>query len=66
MVMKMEATIKVEFEAEPGQPENALAFALARGLDRLKIGIEYGTPGAGRTGIKRGSVKAEIVDKKLV
>jgi len=39
--MRMSATIKVEFEAHEGQPENVLRAALQRGLGELRRGIEY-------------------------
>lgn len=62
--MKMKATIKVEFETNEGQPENALEAALLRGRCELADAIELGSSGH-PTGIKRGSVKTEIVEKTV-
>ncbi len=64
--MRMEATIKLSFEAEPGQPRNALVAALQRGIGNLEIGIEHGVRGAGPTGIKRGSTKVTKVAEQIL
>jgi hypothetical protein len=62
--MKVQATIEVEFELEAGQPQNAARAALLRGIGDLRHGIEFGS-GAGPTGVKRGSVKADIVSEHI-
>jgi hypothetical protein len=60
--MKMNATIKVEFEMIPDQPENAANAALERGLGELRVGIQ----GSGvASGVKPNSTFAEIVKKKI-
>jgi hypothetical protein len=63
--MKLKATIQVEFEALPGQPDNALESALRRGIGELTKGIEHGVPGFGATGIIKGSTRIDIIDKKI-
>lgn len=64
--MRMQATIKVEYEAESGQAEYVLESALRRGRAQLAVGIEYGMLGAGRTHIRHGSVKVDVVEQKIV
>jgi hypothetical protein len=64
IAMKMKATIKVEFEANEGQPQHALEAALIRGRCELADAIELGSGGL-PTGIKRGSVKTKIVEKRV-
>jgi hypothetical protein len=63
--MKMSATIKVEFEAHEGQPENVLRAALQRGLGESRRGIEYGVRGSGQTGIVKSSTRAELVEQSV-
>jgi hypothetical protein len=63
--MKVQATIDVEFEMNEGQPENAAKAALLRGLGELRRGIEFGTGTGMPTGVKRGSVRADIVTKEI-
>jgi len=63
--MKMRATIDVEFEMNEGQPENAAKAALLRGLGELRRGIELGTGTGMPTGVKRGSVRADIVQEEI-
>jgi hypothetical protein len=62
--MKVQATIDIEFEMNEGQPENAAKAALLRGLGDLRRGIEFGT-GNMPTGVKRGSVRADIVQEEM-
>ena len=61
--MKVKAIFSVEFELAERQPENAAVAALARGrgglIERIGRGI-----GAGPTGVKRGSVKADIISSE--
>jgi hypothetical protein len=63
--MRLEVTLKVRFEAQPGQPANVLEAALRRGISRLKTGIEIGMRGGGTTGIKAGSTTVEELDKRI-
>ncbi len=63
--MKMRATIDVEFEMNEGPPENAAKAALLRGLGELRLGIELGTGTGMPTGVKRGSVRADIVEEEI-
>jgi hypothetical protein len=60
---KVMATIEVEFELAEGQAENAATAALARGVGMLAHSIEYGATGSEKTGVKRGSVRANITDQ---
>jgi hypothetical protein len=62
--MKVRATINLVFEMNEGQPENAAKAALSRGLGGLRRDVEFGT-GSMPTGVKRGSVRAEIVQEKI-
>jgi hypothetical protein len=62
--MKVRATIEVGFELDEGQPEHAARAALLRGLGDLRHGIEFGSGGI-PTGVKRGSIKAEIVNEHV-
>ena len=48
-----------------GQPENAAKAALLRGLGELRRSIEFGTGTGMPTGVKRGSVRADIVKKEI-
>jgi hypothetical protein len=63
--MKVRATIDLEFEMNEGQPENAANAALQRGLGNLKIGIEFGVGSGMSTGVKRGSVRADVAQKEI-
>ena len=63
--MKMTATIELEFESAGETTHNAMDAALIRGLEALKKGIELGVSGRGRTGIKPGSTKWNIVKKAV-
>jgi hypothetical protein len=60
--MRMNATIRVEFEMKPNQPENAARAALTRGLSGLRTGVQ----GSGvASGVNRNSVVVEIVEEKI-
>jgi hypothetical protein len=63
--MKVRATIDIEFEMTEGQPENAAEAALLRGLGDLRRGIEFGAGTGMSTGVKRASVRADIVQKAI-
>jgi len=62
---KMKVTIELEFESVGETTENAMDAALLRGLGELKKGIELGVTGRGRTDIKSGSTKWNIVKKAV-
>jgi hypothetical protein len=62
--MKVQATIDIEFEMNEGQPENAAKAALLRGLGDLRRSIEFGV-GNMPTGVKRGSVRADIAQEEM-
>ena len=66
-LMKMRATIEVEFEAAQGQTEGGLEAALLRGLVSLKSAIEYRVTGS-PTGPKYGSggTRVEVVEKSII
>ena len=63
--MKVRATIDIEFEMNEGQSENAAKAALLRGLGELRCGVELGVGTGMPTGVKRGSVKADIVQEEI-
>jgi hypothetical protein len=65
IVMKIKATIDVEFEMDRGQPENAADAALARGRAELHRAIERGITGM-PTGVKRGSVKVAVTRQETI
>jgi hypothetical protein len=60
---KMTATVHVEFELLEGQANNTANTALSVGA--LKLAIERGVTGTGQTGVKPGTVQANIVDQKI-
>jgi hypothetical protein len=62
---KMSATVHVEFELNQGQPEESAHTALNGGVGALKLAIERGVTGASQTGVKQGSVQAQIVEKTI-
>jgi hypothetical protein len=60
--MRVNATIKVEFEMNPNQPESAAHAALARGLSGLSVGIH----GSGvASGVNSNSIVVETVEEKI-
>lgn len=63
--MKVRATIDIEFEMNEGQPENAAKAALLRALGDLRRGIEFGAGTGMPTGVKRGSVRADVVQEEM-
>jgi hypothetical protein len=63
-VTKMTATVRVEFELLVGQASNTANTALIGGVGALKLAIERGLTGTGQTGVKLGTVQANIVDQK--
>jgi hypothetical protein len=64
-VTKMTATVHVEFELLEGQADNMANTALIGGVGALKLAIERGGTGTGQTGVKPGTVQANIVDQKI-
>jgi hypothetical protein len=62
---KMTATVHVEFELLEGQANNTANTALVGGVGALKLAIERGVTGAGQTGVKPGTVQANILDQKI-
>jgi hypothetical protein len=72
-IMKMKATIEVEFEADERQtnPKHILEVALTRGVGQLASSIEYGISARSvPTGIKRGAnpptTKIKVVKQEIV
>jgi hypothetical protein len=61
---KMIATVHVEFELLEGQANNTANTALIGGVGALKA-IERGLTGTGQTGVKPGTVQANIVNQKI-
>jgi hypothetical protein len=59
--MKVKAAIEVQFVLEDGQGANAGNAALSRGQGALIQAIERAD--IGRTGVRRGSTKAQIKQK---
>ena len=55
----------VEFEIKEGQPDTAAHMAILRGVEAMKSVMEQGS-GIGQTGVKPGSVRAEIADQASV
>jgi hypothetical protein len=64
-VTKMTATVHVEFELLEGQANNTANTALIGGVGALKLAIERGLTGTSQTGVKPGTVQANIVDQKI-
>lgn len=58
--MRYTADLRVTFVMEPGQPENLAHMVLEREIVQFRRAIEHGR-GFGRTGVKRGSAKVEIL-----
>ena len=64
-MMKMIATVRVEFELLEGQAKETANTALVGGIGALKLAIERGVTGTGQTGVKPGTVQANIVDQTI-
>ena len=64
-LMKMLATIQLEFESAGETTHNAMDAALIRGLEALKKGIELRETGERRRSIKSGSTKWNIISVTL-
>ena len=62
---KFAVPIWVEFEIKEGQPDTAAQKAILRGVEAMKSVMEQGS-GSGQTGVKPGSVRAEIADQARV
>jgi hypothetical protein len=60
--MRLNATIKVEFEMNANQPESAAIAALARGLSGLRAGIQ---DGGVASGVNPNSTVVETVEEKI-
>ena len=60
--MRVNATVKVEFEMNPNQPESAALAALARGLSGLRVSVQ----GSGvASGVNPNSIVVETVEEKI-
>jgi hypothetical protein len=64
-LMKMLATIQLEFESAGETTHNAMDAALIRGLGALKKGIELRETGGPRISIRSGSTKWNILSVTL-
>ena len=64
-LMKMLATIELEFESAGETTQNAMDAALIRGLEALKKGIELRETGGRRRSIKSDSTKWNIISRSL-
>lgn len=64
MKVTMKATLGVEFQINPGTPENVLEASLIRGIGALRTGIAHGTGGM-PTHVKPNSVKVEVIAKQV-
>ena len=64
---KMTATVHIEFELLEGQANDRANTALMGGVGALKLAIERGVTGTSQsqTGVKPGTVRANIVDQKI-
>ena len=62
---KFAIPVWVEFEIKEGQPDTAAHKAILRGVEAMKSVMEQGS-GIGQTGVKPGSVRAEIADQASV
>ena len=61
MGIKWTARLRVDFEMEDGAPQNLAETRLRTAVGEFQRNIETGLIGAGKTGVKRGSSKVEIV-----
>ena len=62
---KFAIPVWVEFEIKEGQPAAAAHKAMLRAVEAMKSVLEQGS-GIGQTGVKPGSVRAEIADQARV
>ena len=62
---KFAVPVWVEFEIKEGHPNNAAHAAMLRGIAAMKSAMEHGS-GMAQTGVKPGSVRAEIADQARV
>ena len=62
---KFAVPVWVEFEIKEGQPAAAAHKAMLRAVEAMKSVLEQGS-GIGQTGVKPGSVRAEIADQARV
>jgi hypothetical protein len=62
---KFAIPVWVEFEVKEGHPKNAAHAAMLRGIEAMKSAMEHGS-GMAPTGVKPGSVRAEIADQARV
>ncbi len=62
---KFTVPVWVEFEIKDGHSNNAAHTAMLRGIEAMKSAMEYGS-GMTQTGVKPGSVRAEIADQARV
>jgi hypothetical protein len=65
VMTKITATVHVEFELSEGQANHMATTALIGGVGALKLAIERGVTGTGQTGVKTGTVQANIVDQEI-
>jgi hypothetical protein len=59
---KFAIPVWVEFEIKEGHPNNTAHAAMLRGIEAMKAAMEHGS-GIAQTGVKAGSVRAEIADQ---
>jgi hypothetical protein len=62
---KFAVPVWVEFEIKKGQPAAAAHKAMLRAVEAMKSAMEHGS-GMAQTGVKPGSVRAEIADQARV
>ncbi len=62
---KFAIPVWVEFETKEGQPDTAARTAILKGIQAMKSVMEQGS-GIDHTGVKPGSVRAEIADQASV
>jgi hypothetical protein len=62
---KMTATVHVEFELLEGKANNTANTALIGGVGALKLAIERGVTCTGQTGVKPGTVQANIIGQEI-
>jgi hypothetical protein len=62
---KFAVPVWVEFEIKGGQPATSAHKAMLRAVEAMKSVLEQGS-GVGQTGVKPGSVRAEIADQARV
>ena len=62
---KFTVPVWVEFEIKDGHPNNTAHSAMLRGIEVMRSAIEHGL-GVAPTGVKPGSVRADIADQARV